>query len=89
MSTNNELKIYKEIQFYLETQMKKKDFSSIEQYVNSHKQYIFELYFKLGSGNEYLRSPYDLVCMENPEIALKYQVLLETVIDKDVLFTDE
>jgi len=71
MSTNNELKIYKEIQFYLETQMKKKYFSSIEQYVNSHKHYSVELYFKLGIRNEYLRSRYDLVCMESSVIALK------------------
>jgi hypothetical protein len=89
MSTEDELKNYKEIQKYLETQIKNNDFSSIEQYVNSHKRDIMEIYFKFGSGNEYLRSPYDGVCMKNPDIALKYQVLLESVIDKDVLFTDE
>jgi hypothetical protein len=82
-------KDYKAIQKYLETQIKKNDISSIEQYVRSHNDDILEIYYKFGSGNEYLRTPYNAVCFSHPDIALKYQELLETTIAGDVLFSDE
>lgn len=82
-------KDYKAIQKYLETQIKKNDISSIEQYVRSNNDDILEIYYKFGSGNEYLRTPYNEVCFSHPDIALKYQELLETTIAGDVLFSDE
>ena len=82
-------KDYKAVQQYLETQIKKQDISSIEQYVRSHNDDILEIYYKFGSGNEYLRTPYNAVCFSHPDTALKYQELLETTIAGDVLFSDE
>lgn len=82
-------KVYKTIQKYLETQIKKNDISSIENYVQSHNDDIREIYYKFGSGSEYLRSPYNAVCFSNPDTALKYQEFLETAIAGDVLFSDE
>lgn len=82
-------KDYKAIQKYLETQIKKNDISSIEQYIRSHNDDILEIYYKFGSGNEYLRTPYNAVCFSCPDTALKYQELLETTIAGDVLFSDE
>jgi len=89
MSKDKDLKHYKEIQKYLETKIKKNDISSIENYVLSHTDKILDIYYKFGSGNEYLRAPYNTVCFNNPDAALKYQELLETTIAGDVLFSDE
>ena len=89
MSKEKDLKRYKEIQKYLEIQIKKDDIASIEQYVRSHSEDIMDIYYKFGSGNEYLRTPYNAVCFSNPDTALKYQEFLETTIAGDVLFSDE
>ncbi len=89
MSKEKELGHYKEIQKYLETQIKLNDISSIEEYVQSNIEKIVEIYYKFGSGNEYLRTPYNAVCFSNPHTALKYQELLETTVAGDVLFSDE
>jgi hypothetical protein len=48
-----------------------------------------DIYYEFGSGNEYLRTPYNAVCFSNPSTALKYQVLLEAMIAEDVLISHE
>ncbi len=89
MSKEKYLKIYSKIQKYLEKHIRNNDIASIEEYVRSHREDIMEIYYKFGSGNEYLRNPYNAVCFSNPDTALKYQEFLETTIAGDVLFSDE
>lgn len=89
MSKEKDLRKYEEIEKYLETAIKKGDISSIEEYVKSHSDDILDIYYKFGSGNEYLLTPYSTVCFSNPDVALKYQELLETSIAGDVLFDNE
>ena len=57
MSKEKDLRKYEEIQKYLETAIKKGDISSIEEYVKSHSDDILDIYYKFGSGNEYLWTP--------------------------------
>ena len=89
MSKEKDLRKYEEIQKYLETAIKKGDISSIEEYVKSHSDDILDIYYEFGSGNEYLSTPYSALCFSNPDVALKYQELLETSIAGNVLFDDE
>lgn len=89
MSKEKDLRKYEEIEKYLETAIKKGDISSIGEYVKSHSDDILDIYYRFGSGNEYLLTPYSTVCFSNPDVALKYQELLETSIAGDVLFDDE
>jgi len=89
MSKQKDVNYYRKIQKYLEAKIKKNDISSIEQFIRSHIEDILDIYLKFGSGNEYLRSPYNSVCFTHPDIALKYQLLLESTIAADVLFSDK
>ena len=89
MPKEKDLRKYEEIEKYLEAAIRKGDISSIEEYVKSHSDDILDIYYEFGSGNEYLLTPYSAVCFSNPDVALKYQELLETTIAGDILFADE
>ena len=89
MPKEKDLRKYEKIEKYLEAAIKKGDISSIEEYVKSHSDDILDIYYEFGSGNEYLLTPYSAVCFSNPDVALKYQELLETTIAGDILFADK
>ena len=59
----------------------------IDHYIASELGNIKHIYEKYGSANEYLRTPYDNICLTNASIALKYQHAMETHVAGDALFT--
>jgi hypothetical protein len=89
MSKEKDLTKYQEIQEYLETEISKNNINAIQEYVANHNDDIWDIYCNFGSGSEYLRSSYNKICFSNPELALKYQELLEAKVAGDVLFSDE
>ena len=89
MSKQQDLIKYQKIQKDLETKILNKDIDEIKQYISAHNDDIMDIYLTCGSGSKYLRSPYNKVCFNYPDLALQYQELLETTIVGDVLFSDE